>query len=279
MSLRNLGLVAMLDLKHAPRRVMLWFWIVIIAFMTWGLSSGNVRVGSGDASVGGTQAWLTSEFAVAMIMSMLIVTIYVFFVAVAAGVPVIRDGELKVGELLHSTPLRPGEYIWGRFIAVTAIFVAVLALHMVMMIIVYHALPRAAMDEMRGPLELMNYVRPALMFGVPTIVLVGGIAFAMGTLTRKPILVFFLPVVMILACGFFLWNWSPSWLDPRINRAVDADRPHAATAGSTRPGSSSTAASSSTTTSHDPDGSTGSSSRTASSCLLLGAGSPSVVSQ
>ena len=40
--------------------------------------------------------------------------IYVFFIAVAAGMLVIRDGELKVSELLESTPLRPGEYLLGN---------------------------------------------------------------------------------------------------------------------------------------------------------------------
>src|SRR5262249_9195910 len=43
---------------------------------------------------------------------------------------------------------------------------------------------------------------------------------AVGELTRKPILVFVLPVAIVLICGFFLWDWSPTWLDPRINLAL-----------------------------------------------------------
>jgi hypothetical protein len=31
-----------------------------------------------------------------------------------------------------------------------------------------------------------------------------------------------LPVAMILACAFFLWNWSPTWLDPRWNKLLMA---------------------------------------------------------
>ena len=63
-------------------------------------------------------------------------------------------------------------------------------------------------------------MRPALVFGVPTIVFVAGVSFAIGTLSRKPIIVFFLPVALILACGFFLWSWKPTWLDPRIDRLL-----------------------------------------------------------
>ncbi|HEX6861601.1 MAG TPA: ABC transporter permease subunit, partial [Thermoanaerobaculia bacterium] len=32
--------------------------------------------------------------------------------------------------------------------------------------------------------------------------------------------VFLFPVAVLLFCGFFLWDWSPTWLDPRINRAL-----------------------------------------------------------
>jgi ABC-type transport system involved in multi-copper enzyme maturation permease subunit len=219
-SLRRVWLVARLDLAHNTRRFFFWFWMVIIGFMTWSLSSGNARMSSGDASVGGTEAWLTSEFSVGMQLSMLVLMIYAFFIAIAAGMLIVRDAEMGVGELLHSTPLRAGEYVWGRFLAVTASFLVILALHVACMIVIYHGLDRPSMDDMRGPLHLANYVRPALVFGVPTIVFFAGTSFAIGTLTRKPIVVFFLPVAFIVVCGFFLWNWAPSWLDPRINRVL-----------------------------------------------------------
>ena len=30
-------------------------------------------------------------------------------------------------------------------------------------------------------------------------------------------MVFVLPVAIVLVDGFFLWEWSPHWLDPRLN--------------------------------------------------------------
>ena len=44
-----------------------------------------------------------------------------------------------------------------------------------------------------------------------------GLSFAVGEWSRRPILVFVLPVAVVLVDGSFLWDWSPNWLDPRIN--------------------------------------------------------------
>ena len=42
----------------------------------------------------------------------------------------------------------------------------------------------------------------------------------MGEWTRRAVLVFLLPVAIVVLDGFFLWEWSPSWLDPRIDYAL-----------------------------------------------------------
>src|SRR5262249_33383350 len=55
---------------------------------------------------------------------------------------------------------------------------------------------------------------------LPMLLFLAGTAFAIGERTRKPILIFVLPVALILACGFFLWQWAPPWLDPRIDRVL-----------------------------------------------------------
>ena len=68
--------------------------------------------------------------------------------------------------------------------------------------------------------RLTNYLRPALIIALPMLVLISGAAFALGAWTRKAILVFVLPIVLVLAGFFFLWSWSPSWLDLRINRLL-----------------------------------------------------------
>jgi ABC-2 type transport system permease protein len=220
MSPRRLLAVFSRDLSHNARRSLFWIWVLILLFMAWGFSTGVVKISSGDSAVGGTKVHITSEFAIAMQLAILTSLVYGFFAAVAAGMAVIHDDECRIGELLHATPLTPGEYIWGKFLAVTVSVLAVLGIHLAAMIVCNHLLPAGDARDYRGAFHLANYLKPALVFSVPTVVFIAGVSFAVGEWSRRPVLVFFLPVAVLLACIFFLWEWSPNWLDPRIDRAL-----------------------------------------------------------
>jgi len=202
------------DVSQLHKRPIFWVLLLILGLTAWGLAGGNMRIASGESEVGGTKAWLTSEFSQAQMLSMVIFIFYMFFIAIASGMAVIRDQEQRVGEILHSTPLTPGEYLWGKFWAVVTGFGVILLLHVLLTIFFNQVFPNAHAEDIRGPFHLVNYARPAVMFGL------AGTSFAIGTLTRKPILVFIIPVAALLGCAFFLWEWSPSWLDPRVNRAL-----------------------------------------------------------
>ncbi|HEX7879973.1 MAG TPA: hypothetical protein VF720_11220, partial [Candidatus Eisenbacteria bacterium] len=218
MNLGRLGLVFREELGHAARRPIFWFLLVLLAFSLWGLSAGSVRIASGDSQVGGTKAFITSEFAVTQIASFLVLLLYAFFVAVAAGMAVIHDEEHQVGAILHATPLTPAEYVYGKFAGVFAAVCGVLALHVLFSMFFNHVVPSEVAEEVRGPFNLLNYLKPALFLSLPTLFFLTATAFAVGTATRKPILVFVLPVITILVCGFFLWDFSPSWLSPAWNK-------------------------------------------------------------
>ncbi len=222
MSLRRLAQVFKTELALQVKRPMTWILVVLTVLLLWGLSRGNVRIDSGDASVGGTKAWITSEFAVAFTLSVTVFLFHTFFIAVAAGMSVIQDDERKIGEILHSTPLTPREYVWGKLLAIIAVFTGILAFQQVWSMFCYHLLPNAKADEIRGPFHLAAYVVPALAFGLPTILFTSMTSFAAGLRWRKPLLVFVLPVAMMMACAFFLWNWSPTWLAPVWNKALMA---------------------------------------------------------
>jgi hypothetical protein len=70
MSVRRLWLVARNELSFNARRPMFYICLVVVGLIVWGLSTGNVQIiiASGDASVGGKRAWITSEFATAQIL-------------------------------------------------------------------------------------------------------------------------------------------------------------------------------------------------------------------
>ena len=208
------------EIQFHVRRPLLWVQLLILGFLTYSISIGHASVSSGDARVGGHKAFINSEFAISQLLIFLCALIYVFFASVAAGMSMIRDDEAKVGELLHSTPLKPGEYVWGKFLAVLAAFVATLGIHLALMMLFNHALPHGSNAEYIGPFRLASYLRPALVFALPALVLFCGTCFAIGGLTRKPVLVFFLPIAVLMVGVFFLWEWSPVWLSWGWNRAL-----------------------------------------------------------
>ena len=222
MSLRRFLLVAKSEFTFNLKRPSFWIMLLLAGLIIWGLSGGHVRVAmsSGDSSVGGKKAWLTSEFAMAQIVTIVSFIFFSFFIAVAAGLAVIRDLEWKTGELLHATPLTAAEYIWGKFTGVLGAYLAGLLLTTGLMILFFQLVPNADMLETRGPFQLRNYAVPMLMMGLPIVLFSCGTAFGIGTRTRRPILVFMLPIILLVVCGFFLWSWTPAWLDPRIDRAL-----------------------------------------------------------
>lgn len=220
MSFARAGAVFTEELARTFKRPLFWFLISLLFLMTWGMSTGHLQIASGDSSVGGTKAWVTSEFAFARTLAALIVLLYAFFGSIAAGMAVVSDDEMKISDMLLSTPLKPAEYVWGKFLAILAGFLAALGLHLLFALFFNHVLPNPAAVEIRGPLHLVNYLRPALVFGLPTIVFYLGISFFLGERWRRPVTVFLFPIALLLLCGFFLWEWSPTWLDQRINRLL-----------------------------------------------------------
>lgn len=209
-----------MELAHTFKRPLFWFLVGILLLTTGLFSTGGLSISSGDSTVGGTKAWITSEFNFAFLLVTLVTILYSFFACIASGMAVISDDEARVGEILHSTSLRPGEYVWGKFLAILTGFVAVFGIHLLMAMFFNHLVPNAKAAEIQGPFHLVNYVRPVIVFALPALVFYLGTAFYLGERWRKPTAVFLFPTAVLLLCGFFLWNWAPTWLDPRINQAL-----------------------------------------------------------
>ena len=196
-------------------------WAFVLVLLAWGFSNGTVR-----HSARATRPWAgrsrTSprEFAVAMQLAIFTMFFYGFFVAVAAGMTVIQDEEWRLGELLHATPLRRGEYIWAKFAAVLAGCLIILAIHLAAMLFFYHVLPNAEAQEFRGPFSAFELLEAGAGLLDADDRLLGGDRLRGRRVDAAAGAVYLLPVAIVLFDGFFLWEWSPSWLDPRIDRAL-----------------------------------------------------------
>jgi ABC-type transport system involved in multi-copper enzyme maturation permease subunit len=208
------------EFRFNVRRPLFWIALLLLLFFSWAFSVGGMTISSGESTVGGQRAWVTSEFALAQILSVILGIFYIFFLAVAAGMSVIKDEEWRVMEMLRATPLRPGEYVWGKFLGVFLSFIIVLSVFLTGLAFFNHVLPNAEMAEYRGPFALVNYLRPALILGLPPALFIAGTSFALGALTRRGILVFLFPVAFLLGCAYFLWSWSPTWLNLEVNRLL-----------------------------------------------------------
>ena len=218
MSWRRLAAVCLFDLKENFKRPLLWIWLFLVLLMAMVMSAGVLKIHSGQDMAGGIQAHVTSQFANAYEISLFVAILFPLFVAVVSGMAVIRDGELQLEPLLHSTPLRPSEYVWGKFLAAVVTSFGVLGLQVVLLILFKQGLTGAGKPELVGDFVLASYLVPALVFSVPLILFVAGLTFAIGEGTRNAVLVNMVPLIILLGCVFFLWTWSPTWLDPVWNR-------------------------------------------------------------
>ena len=202
------------------RRPSNWVLLVIVGFMAWGLSDGAVTVSTGGSGVGSEQPHVTSVFNQAMIQCVIIMVIAAWFLAISCGMVVIRDLELQVVEVFHSTRLTPREYVWGKFWGAVAIFAVIWVLYLGFSMFMAHVVTGAGGSDIVGDFALGNYLFPTLLFGVPQILLFAGVPFLVGTWTRRPILVFAFPLASVLVVLTFLSTWSPSWLSPEVNRLL-----------------------------------------------------------
>lgn len=225
MNLRRLGATFGVEFRHSFRRPLYIMLALIIVLTSYGLSSGQMQISSGDSEVGGTKAWITSEFAQTQTMTYLTLLFYAFFLAKAAGLTLLADRESKVDSILHSTPLTPAEYVWGRYAAVIAGFMLLLLLQALASAFFNHVVPNGNANEIRGPFAWGHYLRPALWIGLPFFIFFGGVSIFVGEKSRNPVLVFVLPVAALLVCGFFLWTWSPSWLGLTVNKVLQLVEP------------------------------------------------------
>lgn len=206
------------EVAHLVRRPLMWIAVAVLTLISWGMSTGKVTISSGDSSVGGKVAWVSSQFSVFYLLSVLLL-VYLFFVSIAGGMAIVRDEEANLGPLIHPTPLTARAYVLGKAGAVLATYGLVLALNLAVMMASNHLLHSMA-DDWIGPFSLSSYLAPGLVLGLPTVAAFTGVSAWVGERFRRAMPVFVMPVVIALLGTFLLWLYNPSWLPPTVDQAL-----------------------------------------------------------
>ena len=194
--------VAKYEIRYPQSRSLLVVWAIMTLFLAWAMSIGAVQIQSGSSGVGGVKAFVTSEFAQALQSAVVAIMIDGFFFAVLAGMAVPKDNEARVLDIERSSGLSPNSYVIGKFMAASFWLGVMLCLQVAGRIFFNHVVPNASMDESRGPLHLMNYIRPMFLMVAPGLLLNGAVAFFLGARTKNAVIVFLSPVALIMAYSF-----------------------------------------------------------------------------
>lgn len=216
MNAHRLAAVARLEFRTTLGRPLWWVLLLGACFAVVSLSS-TAFLPSGDGSFGGVRPFINSHYALTSFFGLSGFVTYSFFAAVIAGLAVIRDDEHRVSELIHSTALTPTEYVWGKLAGVLGALTLVLLIQSILLVSFYEL--AGGGGGAGGPFDFRNYLGPALAFGLPPILIFAGLAFAVGEWTRRPMVVFAIPVGLVFALPFFV-TWSPPWLGEGLNTAL-----------------------------------------------------------
>jgi aminopeptidase N len=150
---------------------------VLFFLMAFGATvSDNIHIG-GPSSAHVNSPW--SILQTLGVMNVIGIFLYTAFVAGA----VIRDEETGFAPLLRATRIGKRDYVLGRFAGSSA--VAFLALAMVPAGILIGSWMPWVDPETLGPLVPWHYVYALLVFGLPTLLLISALFFALATLTRS----------------------------------------------------------------------------------------------
>ena len=201
------------ELRTGLRQPAFWLLCVLMGLIAWRNSQGAGVIWTLESLITGKPPYITSVFNQADRQGFVLLATAPWFLAMTLGLVVIRDIELRIVEVFNSTRLTPREYVWAKFSGGVGFFLIVWGLYLGLSMGFNHIIEGSAGSDLIGPFALGNYLFPTLLIGLPQILLYAGVSFFIGVWTRRPVLVFLFPLVMLL---YWLMGW-PGWLPQGIS--------------------------------------------------------------
>ncbi|MBK6308029.1 MAG: hypothetical protein IPF47_20795 [Gemmatimonadetes bacterium] len=208
--------IASLELRTQLRGAPFWTLLLIVVAATSTLNPVAMIRGGGE-TVDGVRAFANSVHALAPTFAMSAFFVYPFFVALMAGLTVLRDDEVGMTDLIGSSPVSTREYLVAKLAGVVAALLLALGVHL----LVVMAFRESGVGGVaRGPFSLASYVVPLVVLALPGVLWMAGLAFALGAATRRPMLVYALPTALYVAQFALFWNWHPVGIAPWLDHTL-----------------------------------------------------------
>ena len=222
MSLARTGVIFGEELARTFKRPLFWFLVVLLVLMTWGLSTGHMQIALGRRLGGrhqglghlGVRLRLRADDADGAALRLLRLD------RRRHGGDPRRRGADRRDAARDAAAARASTSGGSSWRSSPASWASSASTSLLTIFFNHVAAQPGGARRSAARSTLANYLRPALVFGLPTLVFYLGVAFFLGERWRRPVTVFLFPIAAPAGCGFFLWSWAPTWLDPRINRLL-----------------------------------------------------------
>jgi hypothetical protein len=208
--------IASLELRTQLRGAPFWTLLLIVVAATSTLNPVAMIRGGGE-TVDGVRAFANSVHALAPTFAMSAFFVYPFFVALMAGLTVLRDDEVGMTDLIGSSPVSTREYLVAKLAGVVAALLLALGVHL-LVVMAFRELGVGGVA--RGPFSLASYVVPLVVLALPGVLWMAGLAFSLGAATRRPMLVYALPTALYVAQFALFWNWHPVGIAPWLDHTL-----------------------------------------------------------
>ncbi|GAB2471859.1 hypothetical protein GCM10011375_28540 [Hymenobacter qilianensis] len=172
----------------------IYFGILLLLALLLMLTSGGFF--KGLAVSVGSKVFVNSPFSLNGYTTVLTLVPGVLLISAMFGPAILRDFDTRMHPLLFTTPISRLGYLGGRFAGTLVITMLVLS-GIAVGLFIGTLIPGMPADRI-GPQRLLNYLNPYFTVVLPNVVLMGGIFFALGTLTRKALATYVGSIVFLV---------------------------------------------------------------------------------
>ena len=188
--------IASFEFRTRVRRLSTWAYFAIFAALAtlWIAAAGGAISGA-IVAFGSGKIWINSPYAIAQTVAFLgMVALTV--IAAVMGRSVQQDFEYRVEPFFFTSPIGKTDYLIGRFAGSVLVLVVILS-SIPIGIALGLFVPGIDPDRL-GPNRPLAYLVPYLTVLLPNVIVLGGLFFCIGALTRRMLPVYVISILLLL---------------------------------------------------------------------------------